>query len=231
MGLSLSKQLLPFAMLRPSQALIPADGSGDLLEDPGAACSFWTELDEIYREFRGRGRSTPKTLLDQLDFNGKLTSQLPLRSHLRARTVVYPKSGDIMRASRSHGGTVLDFTLYRWVAESEEEAAFLVTLLNSACLRVAFKQSRRSGRDFHLHPWLKVPLMRFDGADRDHRELASLAQRAEAVATDFLRNNSRKMGQVGLSNRIRGELADGGLMGEIDRLVAAIMPEDVVRTP
>lgn len=231
MGLSLSKQLLPFAMLRPSQALIPVDNSGDLLEDPGAACSFWMDLDEIYQEFRGRGRSTPKTLLDQLDFNGKLASQLPLRSHPQARTVVYPKSGDIMRASRSHGGTVLDFTLYRWVAESEEEAAFLVTLLNSACLRGAFKQSRRSGRDFHLHPWLKVPLMRFDGADRDHRELASLAQRAEAVATDFLRNHSRKMGQVGLSKRIRGQLSDGGLMGEIDRLVAAIMPESVVRTP
>ena len=231
MGLSLSKQLLPFAMLRPSQALIPVDSSGDLLEDPGAACSFWTELDEIYREFRGRGRSTPKTLLDRLNFNGTLASQLPLRSHLQARTVVYPKSGDIMRASRSHGGKVVDFTLYRWVAESEEEAAFLVTLLNSAYLRVAFKQSRRSGRDFHLHPWLKVPLVRFDGANCDHRELASLARRAEAVAADFLRDHSQGMGQVGLSKRIRGELADGGLMGEIDRLVAAIMPDGVARTP
>lgn len=73
--------------------------------------------------------------------------------------------------------------------------------------------------------------MRFNDADRDHREQASLAERAEAVATDFLRNHSRGMGQVGLSTRIRGELADGGLMGEIDRLVAAIMPEGVVRTP
>lgn len=77
MGLSQSKQLLPFAMLRPSQALIPVDDSGDLLEDPGAVCSFWTELDEIYQQFRGQGRSTPKTLLDQLDFNGSLVSQLP----------------------------------------------------------------------------------------------------------------------------------------------------------
>lgn len=231
MDLNLSKQLLPFAMLRPSQALIPVDGSRGLLEDPGAVCSFWTELDEIYQEFRGAGGSTPRTLLDQLDYNGKLASQLPPRSYLRARTVVYPSSGDIMRAARAHGGTIIDSTLYRWVAASHEEAAFLVALLNAECLRVAFRQSRGSGRHFHKHPWLKVPLVRFNGADPDHRELASLARRAEHVAANFLRGHSQRMGQVGLSNRIRGKLAGTELMREIDRLVAAIMPEGVVRTP
>ena len=224
-----SRELLPFAMAgESSRAIIPRDGLGRLLASPGRKCDFWNELEGIYSEYCGQGRSTPKTLITQIDFNGKLASQLPLFSAGDRRMVLCPTSGDIMRASRISGNAVIDSTLYRWQAESEEEAAYLVGLLNAACLRVAFEQSRESGRHFHLHPWRKVPMSRFDGTDRDHRELVSLSQRAERIAEACVIENQGQLGQVGLSNLIRTKLVEDGVSAEIDDLVVKIMPDGVV---
>lgn len=227
--LRVSKELVPFAMLpQSSRAIIPVDRRGDLLEDPSRECSFWKQLDEIYGENRGHGGNTPKSLIRRLDFNYALMSQLPLRSSEERSTVLYPTSADIMRASRFRGGAVIDSSLYRWLASSEDEAAYLTALLNAACLRVAFAQSRESGRHFHLHPWQKVRIPMFDAADRTHRELATAAERAEEIAESTLRDNQRALGQVGLSARIRDALVEDGISSEIDRLVSMVVPAAVI---
>ena len=181
--LVVSKKLLPYTLqMRESQAIVPTDRGGRLLEDPGRECAFWRQLEEIYAEFRGLGRSTPTTLIRQLDYNSKLGSQLPLTSSTEKKMVLCPRSGDIMRAGRFHGAGVIDSTLYRWSAPSAEEAAYLVALLNAPSLRRAFAQSRTSGRDFHLRPWQKVPLPRFNAKNQVHRELLSACERAERIA-------------------------------------------------
>ena len=229
--LAVSKNLLPYMLgSRPIQAIVPTDRGGRLLEDPGSECAFWRQLEEIYAEFRGLGHGTPRTLVRRLDYSSTLGSQLPLTSSTEKRTVLYPTSGDVMRASRFHGAAVIDSTLYRWRAPSAEEAAYLVAVLNAASLRRAFKQSRTSGRHFHLRPWQNVPLPRFNEKDRVHRELAASCDRAERIAEAYLGTlGTKRPGQVGLSNLIRKRLVEDGVSGEIDQMAAAIMPDGVVQ--
>ena len=231
-GVVLSKHLLPYATLAPSKALIPTDNAGVLLENPGRECEFWDRLEAIWRDNRGKGRAAPRTLLGNLDYQGKLSAQLPLWQGGEMRTVLHPKSSDIMRASRAgSGGAVIDHTLYRWNAASDDEAAFLVAMLNAPCLEVAFKQCRNSGRDFHSHPWRKVPLPRYDGADQAHRRLAVLCEQAEEESRGVLEAAPVGMGQVGLSRRIRTRLDECGINDAIDELVTKIMPIGVARPP
>ena len=61
-----SPDLLPYMAIRkPPHAIIPVDRDGQTHRDPGRDCSFWTELDEIYDAHRGRGKQTPRTLIQR----------------------------------------------------------------------------------------------------------------------------------------------------------------------
>jgi len=153
---------------------------------------------------------------------------LPLSGEEHAM-VLYPGSGDIMRASRfSPGDGIIDYTLFRFVADSAEEAAYLVALLNAPCLNDAFVQSRSSGRHFQLHPWRKVPIRRFDPGNSKHQALARLTEKAEAVTKGWLSGSSSevgRLGQIGLSSRIRELLSAEGIFAEIDSIVREILPD------
>ena len=73
-----SNSLLPFA-LRPNieaEAIVPVDDQQRLSRVQEGTCTFWDGLDYIYREYKGKGRNTPKTLFDQLDYSSKLSNQL-----------------------------------------------------------------------------------------------------------------------------------------------------------
>ena len=49
------------------------------------------------------------------------------------------------------------------------EAAYLKILLNAGCLQQTFADARASGRDFHLQPWRKVPIPRYDKSVALHK--------------------------------------------------------------
>ncbi|MCY4278717.1 MAG: hypothetical protein OXE81_12940, partial [Gammaproteobacteria bacterium] len=73
-----SNSLLPFA-LRPNieaEAIVPVDDQQRLSRVQEGTCTFWDGLDYIYREYKGKGRNTPKTLFDQLDYSLKLNNKL-----------------------------------------------------------------------------------------------------------------------------------------------------------
>lgn len=147
--------------------------------------------------------------------------------------VVYPSSGDIMRACRIQPGkAIVDASLYYFVASSASEAAYLVALMNAPCLADAFAQSRESGRDFHLHPWRKIPTCRYDGWISAHVELAKLAVQAERMAEKWLHspyNPSDRLGQVGLPQRLRDFLRAEGVFARIDQLTRKILPDQARR--
>ena len=231
--LLVSKAILPFALNAEAklEAIIPTNKRGELLKsspDPGVQSRFWKRLDRIYRERRGKGENTPSTLVDQMDYASKLSAQLSFSGNLRTM-VIYPKSGDIMRACRiCPGAAFLDFTLYRLEVSSEAEAAYLVALLNAPCLNTAFVQSRRSLRDFHLHPWRRVPIRRYDESNAVHVALTQQTARAEEIAQAWLSGPTRpatRWKQVGLSSRLRQLLAEQGVLGKIDELVREILPD------
>ena len=105
-------------------------------------------------------------------------------------------------------------------------------MLKAPCLRRAFFESRDSGRDFHLHPWRRVPIPRFDGDNSQHAKLADLCGVAEDAATVAVRrciNEESSATQMKLSNAVRDRLAADGILNAIDGIVARIPPKQVER--
>ena len=224
-----STDLYPFAVAHElARAIIPVNARGRLLDRPGNVAPFWDELEKIYEEFRGRGRSTPRTLRKQIDFSSKLSRQLGLPARERSRVVLYPKSGDIMRAARIPAGkTILEDTIYYWQARSGGEAAFLVGLLNAPGLRRAFAESRSSGRDFHKNPWRSVPIPRYNSADPDHRSIAVLVPRAERLAERCIADSETHASQQATSNMVRVALTANGFFDRLNEAAAAVLPDHV----
>ena len=146
--------------------------------------------------------------------------------------VLYPKSDDIMRAARTQaGGGFADHGLYWLVAHSADEAAYLTALLNAPCLERAFAESRKSGRDFHQHPWRKVPIPKHNADDSRHVELVRLCERAERAAAAQAKGWFPSVGRTKLSTAVRQRLAASGVLRDIDEIAARLLPDQAVKSP
>ena len=229
-ALVISNSILPFAV-SPNErysAVIPTTGTGDIDNEAVKNNAFWRRMNRIYEENRGKGKSTPKSLLAQIDYGSKLSSQLTYQKSNLKSVVLYPASGDIMRSCRIMiDKDIIDATLYRFIARTEEEAAYLVSLLNAPCLNDAFVESKESGIDFHLHPWRTVPIQHYNQANADHVALANLTVKAEQKIEDWFTTPDFKklrLAQVGLSSRIRELLGNEGILDDIDHHVRNILP-------
>ena len=210
-------------------AIIPLDAAGILLEPGSIDEDDWWLLDELYRTHVGTGKGTPKTLLDRMDYHQQLSVQLPLRPAKSSKLVLHPKSGNIMRAARHKGGHgIVDDSLYWYHARNSGEAAYLTILLNTGCLQKAYADARESGRDFHLQPWRKVPIPRYDKTVALHREIVALCTHAEKVAARTVNEElgtAPGKGQVALSKAVRNALADAGLDATMDACARKLLPK------
>ena len=135
-----------------------------------------------------------------------------------------------MRASRYRASmAIMDSTVYRWTAPSADEAAYLVAILNAKSLRKAFIEARESGRDFHLHPWRKIPIHRFDPKNPVHQNLVSICQQAEHSVQLLMESGfNNRRSQVAQSKHIRLHLDKAGVLDQLDVLVRKILPEQAV---
>lgn len=226
-----SRDMLPYMAIRkPPHAIIPVGKNNELHSGPSLQCRFWAELDEVYDVHKGRGHGTPQTLIQQLDFARKLSAQ-PLQQQRGRRMVLHPSSGDIMRAARTHAGiAVVDAKLYWLIVGTEAEAGYVVALLNARCLRRAFSESKESGRDFHLHPWRKVPIPKYDRKDQRHVRLAQLCALAERTAQRQVQKELMQrpdLGQQGLSKAVRRAVEGSDAGQEIERIAAQLLPRQV----
>lgn len=226
--LLLSEDVLPYALREPCYAILPFDKHGRFPDARARSVPLWRELEEWYDVHRGIGRSTPETLQAQFDYAGKLSAQ-PTTRRQGWRMVVYPSSGDHMRAGRAReGSVVVENTLFWAVFSSGAEAAFVTALLNAPCLGRAFAESRESGRHFHLHPWSKVPVPAYDRRNADHRELGRLCNEAERIASSVVdealaERPGRK--QVALTKAVRDTLAETETGTRIDHIAARLLPD------
>ena len=214
---------------RTVKAIIPLDGTGNLLTKEQIEENDWWLLDELYRSHAAAGEQTPQTLLQRLNHLRALSVQLPLRPDNQRTLVLYPKSADLMRAARYRvGHAVVDHGLYWYRAHTSAEAAYLTVLLNTSCLQQAYKDSRESERDFHLLPWRKVPIPRYDKMNVLHKEIAALCKSAETIAertvNQVLKTTPNK-GQVALSKAVREALAEAGVEAAINACAQRLLPE------
>ena len=224
----MSNDMIPFATLsNPARAMLPINPKGVLEELPDKLNDFWAKMDELYKEHMAGGATTPETLLKRLDYRKELRRQLPLpKKHVKS-VVLYPKSADIMRAARAdQATTIVNSSLFHWNAPDEDEAMYLVAILNAPVLTQTFAACRSSGRDFHLYPWRRVPIPRYDSRKPGHRKLAELAKEAETAVETWLSDpeNIKGLGQIGISARVRKLLEEIGIFQDIDAAVRKILP-------
>ena len=133
-------------------------------------------------------------LYDRLNYQKILTSQL---EYLRAITtedgtvrVAYTQSGQPTAAIIRDRHAIVDRTLYQTECRSEDEAHYLLAILNSETLATEVKPFcptnwAKKIRHFEKHGW-KLPIPRYDPRNTLHSRLSKLGKTAEQECQDLI---------------------------------------------
>ena len=144
----------------------------------------WNNAAELFRDAH-KDRSITE-LLDNLNHLNKMTDQL---EYLRAAVeddvavrVAYATSGEPTAAIIRNRNAIVESNLYQTICRSEEEASYVLAVINSNALATAAETFMSRGlygaRHFHKHGW-KLPIPRYDASDPLHVRLSELGQTAE----------------------------------------------------
>lgn len=211
----------------PQRVIVPRvdgnliDGSNEQLDEVPGLAAWWRKAEAIWDA--NKSGSSRLTLLQQVDYQGKLHKQFPV---VRER-VVYTKSGQHLAACRiDKADAVIDHTLYWAPVESEDEGRYLCAILNSQPLAEAISglQSRgqHNPRHFDMHVFaLGFPL--FDPEKDIHALLSELAGQAEQIAGEVEFDGSWQFQKA--RRMIREALVEDGVAAEIDTAVAELIAE------
>ena len=223
----MGSSIAPYRVLQPSLAILPVVGGVVLkkreMQNYPKFYERWSAMDAVWETHKQA--SSKLSLIQQLDFQSKLTRQVPGTPH----RVVYAKAGNRTAAARiTDPDVIIDHKLYWMSTDSADEARFLVAILNSAFVaaEVASRQSQGlfGGRDIDMLPWrLDIPL--YDAANASHLGLARLGERAETEAaavelapeTPFV--EARKL--------VRGALY--GVLNEIEVAVTSLLASNATQ--
>ncbi len=167
-----SRLVVPFGTTGKSHIIAPFSESGRGLVSPSEITGentfnfklYWDNANRDWQEHSG-GRP-PLTLLDQIDYQGKLSSQIAQQKY--DEKVVYGRSGARLEACVVSSLTIADGTL-NWFGSSDvSELHYLSAIFNAGCLAEFFKNGcRYSDRHFQMLPVQNLPIPAYD-ADNDH---------------------------------------------------------------
>jgi hypothetical protein len=229
----LGETLLPFRLLEPLTTVIPVRMQGVRAEVMDAAASGragYPRLAEWMREIeatwdqhstRNGDGTLSMTLKRRLDFNSALSVQFPPA----VTRVIYAASGTHCAAAvLTDGKSVCEHKLYWASVATRAEADYLAAILNSdtARARIAHLQSRGQwgARDFDKLIW-ELPIPQFDRANPTHAALAQAAASAARLAAGVALPAGGHF--TSARRAVRTALAEAGLAGEMDALVAALL--------
>jgi SAM-dependent methyltransferase len=195
----LGETVVPYATLEPLKAVLPLkQGDGELPtaeNGPGGIAlsklerrmrQRWQTVNQFWED--NKARANKLTLLGQLDYYGKLSSQLAWQRNAGDRPVrmMYTKSGTPTAALVDDDDIIIDHLLF-WIAcKNIEEAHYLLAIINSDTMAEAVNRYTIHGwfgktRHLHKHLW-KLPIPEFDGGDGLHAEIAAAGKAAAAGA-------------------------------------------------
>ncbi len=258
-GVLTSAEVLPFAHLLPNIAVLPIKPKGEgyelLTKDLALRKGYkhlakWLEeAEKIWNKVRGAKREK-LSLYERINYQRLLTTQ---SSRARYR-VVYLRSATYLAACIVKNeaidvktdagiikinGVLINDTLYRYDTDREDEAYYLVAVLNSSVLDKLIKPVQSRGqfgpRDIHKKP-LEFPIPKYNPNNDIHRRLSELGKKATRKVYELLPNILRKFGyDVKLRQRgflmpqevgrvrgvVRSEIQD--LINEIDSLVKTLL--------
>ena len=223
-----SRLLLPFGATGQSHIIAPFAQDGRNLEtslpqgDEAAAFRlYWDNADRDWRKLSGP--RPPNTLLDQVDYQGKLSSQLA--SDSGPCKVVYRKSGAWLESSVIDASLIADGTLY-WYSSSETlELHYLAAVFNAVCLADFFSNAGRlSDRDFHTGPVRNLPIPKFDAGDEHHANLSAQSEKAHRRVAALVAERRAAKGNAA-RNDVLNDRAMQPILASIDQSVRAILPD------
>jgi hypothetical protein len=196
-GTALAEDLLPFVIRQLRLIVLPAVaregrfvllGHEEILAEGAVGASDWVEKAE--RIWEGGRKTAAQSLSQRLNYDGLLAKQNPQAVFV----VLYNKSGTNLAAAyltpQEHKqigelqlqGFVADHVTYRYYADSEEHALYLVGVLNSAIVNEAIKPYQSQGlhgeRDIHRRPFEVCPIPLFDPKRKLHRQIVEVAREA-----------------------------------------------------
>ena len=206
-GTVLAKDLIPFVVRKLSLIVLPVvetshgdlkmiDSATALGEQFQHAHDWFSRAEAIWR----KGRRDPNyEFADWLNYQNKLTAQ-----SLREPFVVLTnKSGTNLCAAllapdeaKKIGrlpirGFIVENVTYRYYAKSEEEAHYLVGILNTASVNEAIKPLQPQGllgeRDIHRRPFEACNIPLFDPKNPLHLQIAQVAAAARAELLPVVR--------------------------------------------
>ena len=200
----LGETVVPYATLPPLKAVLPLKrGSSELptiKRNPDSIRlgalerrmrARWQTVNRLWEE--NKSRATKLTLLGQLDYYGKFSSQLEWQQDTRNRTVriIYSDAGIPTAALVDNSSALVDSTLYWVTCNNSDEAYYLLAIINSNALRISAEPLMPKGqfgaRHLHKHLW-KLPIPEFDGSDELHSEISAAgAAAAEGAAQELAR--------------------------------------------
>ena len=152
----------------------------------------WNNAADMFRI--AHAKQVIKDLYSNLNHLKKLTSQL---EYLRVTTtgdgtvrVAYTQSGQPTAAIIRDRHAIVDRTLYQTECRSEDEAHYLLAILNSETLATEVKPFcptnwAKKIRHFEKHGW-KLPIPRYDPRNTLHSRLSKLGKTAEQECQDLI---------------------------------------------
>ena len=208
----LGETIVPYATLDPLRAALPLrrgefrvpsadDGVGGIRLG-GLSQRMrdrWRIVSSVWNE--NRAAANRMNLLGQLDYYGKLSSQLEWRQAPRDRPVrvAYNQSGAPTAALIRGNESLVDYTLF-WITCSDiQEANYLLAVINSQALYEAVASLMPKGqfgaRHLEKHLW-KLPIPEFDPDEPLHTAVSEAGTGAAEGAAKRLAQLRQDRGEV-----------------------------------
>ncbi|MCQ4617684.1 SAM-dependent DNA methyltransferase [Corynebacterium sp. CCUG 59401] len=219
-----SENVLPFRVTEAAQAVLPVLddrilNEGEIASHAGLL-AWWKQVEQVWEEGRKPAEKDPLRI--RLNYHDQLAAQFPRVAG--AMRVVYPSSGtSLLGAVVRDGSILIDNSLYWAPVRSENEALYLVGILNSRAISKAIESRQAIGlfgrRHIHKLPFdLMIPP--FNSEEALHMRIANLSKQLEGLAAEVPLDEDRDF--VVHRRKIRTNLA-GEVMSELDESVLELI--------
>lgn len=222
-----SRLLLPFGTIGNSNVIAPFAADGDSLvtgglpqgDDAARFRPFWDHMDRQWRE-HSSGRP-PLTLLDQVDYQGKLSSQL---GNVRSAKVVYQRSGSWLSSCVISAQVIADGTLNWYASDDGNELHYLAAIFNAPCLADFFKDAcRASDRHFQMGPIENLPIPAYNPDNEHHVNLARQSRLAHELVSALVAERQSANLRVNRNDVLRNG-AMRSILASIDESAGVLFP-------
>ena len=238
----LGQTVVPYATLEPLTAVLPVSRTdSEIPVDPDGLGGIriasleqrmrqrWQTINKLWED--NKGPDTKLSLLGQIDYLRKLSSQLEWRHDTGDSPVriVYSSSGMPTAALLHDDNVVVDYTLFWITCKDMQEANYLLAIINSQALYDAVAPMMAKGqfgaRHLQKHLW-KLPIPEFDAGEPSHVAISDAGQAAREGAAEQLSQLHQRRNNVTYRiarRELRKWLADSDEGHAVETLVGELL--------